>query len=145
MKLLVSFALFFFVSCSSESPRDKAKKYLGYIDSFYVSFDDVQEKKLEGIVDHYFDSKKEDLKINKKIYEHLEIGLSQNKKLDTKYVEKLINQKIEINKKNIPKQIGLINEFYETLKPEQRKEILEALTKLKKKSARMRFWLGEEE
>ena len=144
MKLLPLLALLFFISCSSESPRDKAKKYLGYIDSFYVSFDDIQEKKLEGIVDHYFDSKKEDLKINKKIYEHLEAGLSENKKLEPKYIEKLINQKLEINKKIIPKQLDLINDFYETLRPEQRKEILEALNKLKMKSARMRFWLGEE-
>ena len=131
--------------CSSESPREKAKRYLGYVDSFYVSFDDAQEKKLEEIVDHYFDSKKDDLKINKKIYEHLEVGLAENKRLDPKYVEKLINQKIEMNKKIIPKQLELINQFYESLTPKQKKEMLAALNKLKKKSARMRFWLGEGE
>ena len=32
------------MGCSSESPRDKAKRYIGYIDSFYVSLTDQQEK-----------------------------------------------------------------------------------------------------
>ena len=142
-KILLLILSLSFISCSDESPREKAKRYLGYVDSFYVSFDDAQEKKLEAIIDYYFDSKKDDLKINKKIYEHLELGLSQNKKLDPKYVEDLINQKIEINKKIIPGQLKLINEFYKTLTAEQKKEMLAALNKLKKKSARMRFWLGE--
>ena len=142
-KIALLILILSFISCSDESPREKAKRYLGYVDSFYVSFDDAQEKKLEKIIDYYFDSKKDDLKINKKIYEHLELGLSQNKKLDPKYVEELINQKIEINKKLIPDQLKLINDFYETLTAEQKKEMLAALNKLKKKSARMRFWLGE--
>ena len=136
---------FLIFGCSSESPREKAKKYLGYVDSFYVSFDDAQEKKLEEIVDHYFDSKKDDLKINKKIYSHLEKGLSENKDLNLKYVEGLIHQKIEFSKKIIPKQLELINQFYKTLSAEQKKEILVALNKLKNRSARMRFWLGEGE
>lgn len=131
-------------SCSSESPREKAKRYLGYVDTFYVSFTDEQEKKLEGIVDHYFDSKKDDLILNKKIYTHLEKGLSENQKLDMKYVEGLINQKLALNKKIIPGQLKLINEFYETLTVEQKSELLKSLNKLKKKSARMRYWLGEE-
>ena len=143
MKNISLIIILFFIGCSSESPRQKSKRYLGYVDSFYVNFDDTQEKQLEAIIDYYFDSKKDDLKINKKIYEHLEVGLSENKSLDSKYIEKLINQKIAIAKKNIPKQLKLINEFYETLTHKQKKELLMALNKLKKKSARMRFWLGE--
>ena len=68
----------------------------------------------------------------------------KDKKLDIKLVENLISQKIELNKKNIPQQLRLINGFYETLSKDQKKELIEALNKLKKKSARMRFWLGEE-
>tara|TARA_B100000886_G_scaffold330332_1_gene280677 strand:+ start:376 stop:822 length:447 start_codon:yes stop_codon:yes gene_type:complete len=143
MKILLYISLIAFLGCSSETPREKAKRYIGYVDSFYVDFTNEQEKKLDEIVDFYFDSKKEDLKVNKEIYLHIEAGLSENKKLNQKYLVNLINQKIELNKKIMPSQIGLIIEFYETLNQEQKKEMLNALRKLKGKSARMRYWLGE--
>ena len=145
MKIVVLLFLLFIIGCSSETPREKAKRYIGYIDSFYIGMTDDQEKMLEGIVDHYFNSKQGDLKLNKKIYNHLEQGLSENKELDLKYVQKLIDQKLEFNKKVIPGHLKLINDFYNTLSMDQKKKMLKALQKLKKKSARMRFWLGEEE
>ena len=145
VKVIKYFVLLTLFGCSSESPRVKAKKYISYVDQFFVSFDEGQEQKLDEIIDHYFDSKKDDRLLNKKIYEHLEIALKENKDLDRNFIQKLIDQKLELNKKIIPKQLSLITSFFNSLDSGQKKDALSALKKLKGKSARMRFWLGEEE
>ena len=146
MKIYILTFLILIVSgCSSESPREKAKKYLGMVDTFYVDMTDDQEKMLDQIVDDYFDSKKSDYLLNKKLYLQITKSLDGGGELNTQEMNKIINQKIEINKSLIPKQLKLINDFFKTLGPKQRKKMLDALEKLRKKSVKMRFWLGEEQ
>ena len=59
-------SLFLLTSCSSESPQEKAKKYLGYIDSFYVDLTDEQENLVKKIIDLYFYNKSKTTHLNKK-------------------------------------------------------------------------------
>ena len=143
MKPSIILFLLLFASCSSESPRDKAKRYIGYVDRFYVDFDKAQEKKLEEIVDQYFEVKKDDFILNKKIYESLTNSLDRNEKMKTAELQKIINKKFELNKKIVPTQLKSIAEFFDSLTAKQKKKVLSALEKLKGKSARFRFWLGE--
>ena len=143
MKLSIVFFLFFLVGCSSESPRDRAKRYIGYVDRFYVDFDKAQEKKLDEIIDQYFELKKDDYTLNKKMYDLLKTSLDQDEKMKTAELQKIINKKFEYNKKIVPIQLKSIAEFFDSLTAKQKKKVLSALEKLKGKSARFRFWLGE--
>ncbi|MAW06847.1 MAG: hypothetical protein CME61_01045 [Halobacteriovoraceae bacterium] len=142
--ITIVISLILLSSCSSESPQEKAKKYLGYIDSFYVDLTDEQENLVKKIIDLYFYNKSKTTHLNKKIYDHIEDSLLNNKKkLDIKLVESLIIQIQKENLKSVPEQLAMIDGFYQTLSKKQKVEVADALKSLKSKSARFRFWIGE--
>ena len=146
IKPFIFFALILaFCSCSKETPKQKAKRYLGYMDTFYFDLTDAQENKAEEIIDIYFKEKKKSSSINNSIYTLLKDHLEENRaELNIKEIEELVRKKRAQDAKIAPILLKETNDFYKMLSKDQKKELLSSLESLKKKSTSFRFWLGED-
>ena len=131
-------------SCSKETPKEKAKRYLGYMDTFYFNLTDPQEKKAEEIIDIYFHEKAKSSVLNVKIYNLVKKHLKENiEELDVKKIEMLIQEKRNMDSLIAPVLLKEANILYQMLSKDQKKELLESLEDLKKKSNSFNFWLGK--
>jgi hypothetical protein len=143
-KILFPLIFLLIFSCDSKSPREKANNYIWYLDAFYFNLTDQQEEKLKTIVGNYFDSTKPLNRYNKEIYKSVLKALDENNaSLPVESIHtQIMKRRLEQNKL-IKGQLSEVNDFFETLSADQKRELSKKLLELKGKSGRLKFWLGD--
>jgi hypothetical protein len=144
MKIFLVLFIIFVVSCDKKNPKEKAYDYIWYLDAFYFDLTGTQENKLKSIVDFYFEKSIPINKLNKKIYQSVSDSLINNKKdLEITLIYEILLKRRKLQEPIIKAQLNQINEFYQSLSIEQKKELFDKLDSFKNKSARFKFMLGD--